>query len=94
MRIILMVAILFSCSLAMPSRSRQEHYAAPPATVRVSRQAALQNFSDAKNLLLAQTAVSNRCVTPHLTCLLPQSVAVGSACWCATPNGPVTGTVQ
>ena len=94
MRIILVVAILFSCSPALPSRSRPERYTASPATVRVSRQAALDNFNDAKDLLVAQAAVSNRCVTPHLTCLLAQSVPVGTTCWCATPNGPVTGTVQ
>lgn len=90
MRVMVIVAMLFTCSLAMPSR----RYPASPATERAPRLAALHNFADADNPSVAQAAVSNQCVTPHLTCSLPQSVPVGTPCWCATPNGPVTGTVQ
>jgi hypothetical protein len=44
-------------------------------------------------LLLAQ-AVSNRCVTPAVACLLAQTVPVGTPCWCATSNGPVSGIIR
>jgi len=91
MRIIVMVTILFAYSSAMPARSRLEHYNASTPMLPPS---VLHNLVDVTNPLVAQTAVSNRCVTPHLSCLLAESVPVGTACWCATPNGPVTGTVK
>lgn len=44
-------------------------------------------------LRLAQ-AVSNICYTPVVYCNLDRSVPVGTPCWCATPNGPSSGTVR
>ena len=43
---------------------------------------------------LAQAQGSNRCVTPVVICVLPVLAPVGSACWCATPYGPVGGVVR
>ncbi|HZR59073.1 MAG TPA: hypothetical protein VFA74_19555 [Terriglobales bacterium] len=37
--------------------------------------------------------VSNRCLTPYFWCFLPGYAPVGTACWCASPNGPVAGYV-
>lgn len=44
--------------------------------------------------VLAQAPVSNRCFTPYFSCLLPGYAPLGTACWCATPNGPVAGVVR
>jgi hypothetical protein len=41
---------------------------------------------------LAQQA-SNQCLTPYFWCWLPGYAPIGSACWCATPQGPVAGRV-
>ncbi len=38
-------------------------------------------------------ANSNMCVTPVVTCYLTVSAPPGTACWCATPTGPVSGKV-
>ena len=38
--------------------------------------------------------LSNRCFTPYFWCYLPGYAPVGSACWCASPNGPVGGVVR
>ena len=41
-----------------------------------------------------QGPVSNRCFTPAGMCYLPQYGPVGYQCWCATPYGPVTGSIH
>jgi len=38
--------------------------------------------------------LSNACYTPVGWCFLPHYAPVGSACWCATPYGPVGGIVR
>jgi hypothetical protein len=37
---------------------------------------------------------SNRCQTIVTTCFIAQAAPAGTACWCASPSGPVTGKVQ
>jgi hypothetical protein len=51
-----------------------------------------KSFGD--GTLFAQAPPSNRCVTPTFYCYLQQYVPVGTACWCATPYGPVAGVVR
>lgn len=36
---------------------------------------------------------TNICQTPNMWCVLNQLGPVGAQCWCATPYGPVTGTL-
>ena len=63
-----------------------------------AEQAFISDISDGNrpggHIQLAQQPYSNRCVTPYFTCVLPQPVPVGAACWCATPYGPVAGVVR
>jgi len=61
-----------------------EHNVADPVSVE-------NRFGD--RIEIAQR-YSNQCVTPRLSCVLPRSAPVGTACWCATPNGPVNGTIK
>lgn len=35
--------------------------------------------------------LSNICQTPNMGCILNQTGAVGTSCWCTTPYGPVQG---
>ena len=45
-------------------------------------------------LEIAQQQVSNKCVTPSVSCVLPESAPINTPCWCATPNGPVAGFIK
>jgi hypothetical protein len=49
--------------------------------------------STADKFELAQQ-VSNRCATPYFYCILPGYAPIGTPCWCASPNGPVAGSVR
>jgi len=42
----------------------------------------------------AQQRMSSRCYTPVVACFMGGSGPVGTPCWCATPYGPATGSVQ
>jgi len=93
MRTITMIAILvLTSAFASPRntlpQSRASLHASQSGHVRVGR------FEVRDRPVLLAQAVSNRCVTPSVTCLLAQAVAVGTPCWCATTEGPVNGVVR
>jgi hypothetical protein len=44
--------------------------------------------------LPAQQSLSNFCVTPSGSCVLPEYGPVGTPCWCNTPSGPVAGRLH
>lgn len=55
----------------------------------------LVSHDDVKDdLLIAQVPMSNVCYTQYFYCILPRYVPVGTACWCASPNGPIGGVVR
>jgi len=88
----IMLTIMFTCGLAAPHRTM----GAPvtPGTVqRPYIRPSLGNHSLSQRLEAAQQ-LSNRCVTSSGSCALDQSAPVGTPCWCATPNGPVSGVVR
>lgn len=47
-----------------------------------------------ESLAPAQQSLSNFCVTPTGSCVLPDYGPVGAPCWCNTPSGPVEGTLH
>jgi hypothetical protein len=47
-----------------------------------------------ENFEIAQVPLSNRCYTPYFWCYLPGYAPINSACWCASPNGPIGGVVR
>jgi hypothetical protein len=42
---------------------------------------------------VAQQPTSNICQTPSMICVLSQSGAVGTPCWCIGPSGPIKGVL-
>ena len=53
---------------------------------------AIEEQPRAQPMLLAQ-AVSNKCSTPSMICVLSQYGAVGTPCWCIGPYGPIAGVL-
>lgn len=46
------------------------------------------------NTLYLSTAVAqSTCVTPYLSCIIPQNAPAGYACFCNTPRGPMRGII-
>jgi len=88
----IMFTIIFTCGLAAPHRTMGEPVA-PRAVQRTYIRPSLESQSLSQRLEAAQQ-VSNRCATPSGSCVLDQSAPVGTPCWCATPNGPVSGVVR
>jgi hypothetical protein len=81
-----------------PAYEAETRYAAWVATRNIS-QVGIANGPVDANLInrpvapFAGAAVSNACGTVLGMCGLPGSAPVGTACWCGTPAGPVTGSV-
>ena len=86
--IILAVAILIS-GYAIGKNSQH----VDGITKRIARYIQPRHISSGGSFELAQQ-VSNRCATPYFFCFLPGYAPIGTPCWCATPNGPVAGTVR
>lgn len=86
------LTIILSCGLAAPHSTMGE-----PVTPRNGQRTyirpSLENERFGQRLEAAQQ-LSNRCATPAGSCVLDQSAPVGTPCWCATPNGPVSGVVR
>jgi hypothetical protein len=81
-----------------PAYEAETRYAAWVAT-RNSNQVGIANGPANANLInrpvapFAGAGASNTCGTVLGICGLPGSAPVGTACWCGTPAGPVTGSV-
>jgi len=44
-------------------------------------------------MVLATTCNAATCVTQYISCQIPGVAAPGTACYCNTPNGPITGVI-
>lgn len=88
MRITIVIASLLLTSTLTSFHSRNLSL----DTKRAPVQEKLDARSAGVRIELAQQ-MSNRCLTPYFWCVLPVYAPVGTACWCASPNGPVAGRV-
>ena len=94
MRNVTIVAVLvLVCGYVVSHAAKRDN----AAIERLAGHTPIRNIPIGKNFeagaLFAQN-MSNRCVTPVVYCYLAQYAPVGTACWCATPNGPVGGTIR
>lgn len=93
MRIVLMAILILTYSAALPDIPPTNNPANKRAVEHTTQDYIPRHGSLDERLEVAQ-AYSNRCFTAYLWCLLPGQFPVGSACWCASPNGPVPGVVR